>query len=239
MRSRSPQPSGRVLGDPDAFPPARRGRPPAGVRGILRGTHGPPRRGSLRGDSRCLTSLGPGEGRSPRRAGQPRFVGRTGASCCRIRPRSARSVSHRRFGSRWKPSRPRLPIRLTPGATVISPSPRIRTVWDCEPRRTSLLPGGSLYSEWRSPSAGGWKSIRRSLEAAGFEEVACYWPRPDPAGDPGEGLASARRARGPGYITGRTGFRPPTRCACSAARHGAFIGSSLPVDPFARSRGAR
>lgn len=49
----------------------------------------------------------------------------------------------------------------------------LRTAW------TSLRPGGSVYTEWRS-AAGGWKAVCRRLEVAGFEEVTCYWVRPDP-----------------------------------------------------------
>ncbi len=50
----------------------------------------------------------------------------------------------------------------------------LRAAW------TSLHPGGSCYTEWYSPLAGGLKGIRRRLEAAGFQHVTCYWcwPRP-------------------------------------------------------------
>jgi hypothetical protein len=43
----------------------------------------------------------------------------------------------------------------------------------------ALRPGGACYVEW----AGAWRGpagVRRRLEAAGFQEVACYAPRPGP-----------------------------------------------------------
>ena len=46
---------------------------------------------------------------------------------------------------------------------------------------TALRPGGSCYTEWYSPLAGGPKGVRRRLEAAGFEGVTCYWPWPWPS----------------------------------------------------------
>jgi len=45
----------------------------------------------------------------------------------------------------------------------------------------ALRPGGSCYTEWYSPLAGGPKGIRRRLEAAGFEGVTCYWAWPWPS----------------------------------------------------------
>ncbi len=44
----------------------------------------------------------------------------------------------------------------------------------------TLGPGGALYVEWWRPVAGGGWSARRRLAAAGFEQVACYWPWPPP-----------------------------------------------------------
>jgi hypothetical protein len=41
-----------------------------------------------------------------------------------------------------------------------------------------LISGGSFYSEWYSPLAGGAMGIRKRLEAAGFKDVVCYWPWP-------------------------------------------------------------
>lgn len=46
---------------------------------------------------------------------------------------------------------------------------------------SALRPGGSCYTEWYSPLAGGPKGIRRRLEAAGFEDVTCYWAWPWPS----------------------------------------------------------
>jgi hypothetical protein len=45
----------------------------------------------------------------------------------------------------------------------------------------ALDSGGTCYTEWRSPLAGGARGVRRRLELAGFEDVACYWPWSDPA----------------------------------------------------------
>ncbi|MBI3952198.1 MAG: aminoglycoside phosphotransferase family protein [Acidobacteria bacterium] len=50
----------------------------------------------------------------------------------------------------------------------------LRAAWD------SLHPGGSCYTEWYSPLAGRREGIRRRLEAAGFEDVTCYWCWPWP-----------------------------------------------------------
>jgi hypothetical protein len=44
----------------------------------------------------------------------------------------------------------------------------------------ALAPGGTLYVEWWHPLAGGAATVRRRLEAAGLEQVACYWPWPPP-----------------------------------------------------------
>ena len=55
------------------------------------------------------------------------------------------------------------------------------------PSRTTLLsawqalrPGGEFYGEWYSPLVGGAQGVRQRLEAAGFIDVACYWPWPIP-----------------------------------------------------------
>ncbi len=71
---------------------------------------------------------------------------------------------------------------------------RLDTTGDCDlavavnPNRatlrkgwSALSPGGSCYTEWYSPLAGGPKGIRRRLEAAGFEDVTCYWAWPWPS----------------------------------------------------------
>ena len=44
----------------------------------------------------------------------------------------------------------------------------------------ALAPGGALYVEWWHPLLGGAATARRRLEAAGLEQVACYWPWPPP-----------------------------------------------------------
>jgi hypothetical protein len=44
----------------------------------------------------------------------------------------------------------------------------------------TLAPGGALYAEWWHPLPGGAATARRRLEAAGLEQVACYWPWPAP-----------------------------------------------------------
>ena len=44
----------------------------------------------------------------------------------------------------------------------------------------ALRSGGSFYSEWYSPLAGGTLGIRKRLEEAGFSNVVCYWPWPIP-----------------------------------------------------------
>jgi hypothetical protein len=45
---------------------------------------------------------------------------------------------------------------------------------------SALRPGGSLYTEWYSPLGGGPNGVRRRLEAAGFDQVRCYWAWPWP-----------------------------------------------------------
>lgn len=47
--------------------------------------------------------------------------------------------------------------------------------------RAALRPGGSCYTEWYSPLAGGARGVRRRLRAAGFDDVTCYWAWPAPA----------------------------------------------------------
>jgi hypothetical protein len=45
----------------------------------------------------------------------------------------------------------------------------------------ALRSGGSCYTEWYSPLAGGPQSIRRRMTKVGFQDVRCYWPWPPPA----------------------------------------------------------
>jgi hypothetical protein len=61
------------------------------------------------------------------------------------------------------------------GVAVNPSRRRLRQLWD------ALRPGGACYTEWWLPLAGGAHAVRRRLEAAGFQDVACYWPGPWPA----------------------------------------------------------
>jgi hypothetical protein len=87
--------------------------------------------------------------------------------------------------------------RLSRAVGLISAAmtdPRLESTEDCDlavavnPNRatlrkcwTSLRAGGSCYIEWYSPFAGGPKGVQRRLEAAGFENITCYWPWPMPS----------------------------------------------------------
>jgi hypothetical protein len=62
-----------------------------------------------------------------------------------------------------------LAVAVNPGQATL------RASW------AALRPGGSSYTEWYSPLAGGPQGIRRRLEAVGFEDVTCYWPWPWPS----------------------------------------------------------
>lgn len=42
----------------------------------------------------------------------------------------------------------------------------------------ALRAGGSCYTEWRWPLIGGAAGVQRRLEAAGFEDVRCFWAWP-------------------------------------------------------------
>ena len=46
--------------------------------------------------------------------------------------------------------------------------------------RVALAPGAWCYMEWRSPVLAGPRRIRRKLERAGFDQIACYRPWPSP-----------------------------------------------------------
>lgn len=48
----------------------------------------------------------------------------------------------------------------------------------------ALRPGGACYTEWYVPTVGGLHTVRRRLQAAGFNDVACYWPWPWPTMSP-------------------------------------------------------
>jgi hypothetical protein len=47
----------------------------------------------------------------------------------------------------------------------------------------ALRPGGGCYGEWHNAVRGFPKRVRTELEAAGFVDVACYWPWPPPNRD--------------------------------------------------------
>jgi hypothetical protein len=73
----------------------------------------------------------------------------------------------------------RLVDRPSPGecdlAVLLAPSAR-----QLRQAHAALEPGGGLYVEWWHPVAGGLRTVRKRLEQAGFEQVACYWPWPAP-----------------------------------------------------------
>ncbi len=90
----------------------------------------------------------------------------------------------------------------------------------------ALRPGGTCYSEWYSPLAGGPPGVRRRLEAAGFRDVVCYWAWPWPSRDAAKHwvpleasgavryfLASQPRAPRPGLRAGRAALRGLWRIA--------------------------
>src|SRR5215831_3500089 len=60
---------------------------------------------------------------------------------------------------------------------AVAVNPNLATMRKCW---SALRPGGSCYTEWYSPFAGGPNGIQRRLESAGFEDVTCYWPWPWP-----------------------------------------------------------
>ncbi|HZS87065.1 MAG TPA: aminoglycoside phosphotransferase family protein [Chloroflexota bacterium] len=63
-----------------------------------------------------------------------------------------------------------LAVAVAPDRTAL------RVAWE------ALRQGGSCYTEWDSVRVGGAAGIRRRLEAAGFEGVTCYMPRPSFSG---------------------------------------------------------
>jgi hypothetical protein len=54
-------------------------------------------------------------------------------------------------------------------------------VWTLRAARKALAPGAWCYMEWRIPVLAGPRRIRRKLETAGFDQVACYRPWPSPS----------------------------------------------------------
>ncbi len=61
-------------------------------------------------------------------------------------------------------------------AVAVDPDPETLAL-----ARSSLRPGGFLYSEWRGLLRRGKERVRRRLESAGFEGASFYWPHPDPS----------------------------------------------------------
>jgi len=85
--------------------------------------------------------------------------------------------------------------------------------------RSALRPGGSLYTEWRSMRARGREEVASQLRRAGFEDVACFWPRPDPARAPATAWFPLEAPEPLDYYrTRRRTTRNPVRVAGRAAR---------------------
>jgi hypothetical protein len=60
-------------------------------------------------------------------------------------------------------------VAVDPDSTIL------RAGWAC------LRPGGAFYIEWRSPTTGSLRAVRRRLKTAGFIDIACYWTWRRPA----------------------------------------------------------
>jgi len=83
------------------------------------------------------------------------------------------SVSHRRISSADVIDEVcDLAVAVNPGQDTL------RAAW------AAVRPGGSCYVEWYRPLRGGAKGVRRRLEAAGFDNVTCYWAWPWPSRAP-------------------------------------------------------
>lgn len=99
-----------------------------------------------------------------------------------------------------------LAVAADPGAEALS------RAW------SALRPLGSLYSEWRRPE-GGWKGVASRLASAGFEDVRCWWVRPDPARAPTTAWIPLETPEPFEYYrTLRAPARNPFRLAARAAR---------------------
>lgn len=99
-------------------------------------------------------------------------------------------------------------------AVASDPSPKtLDTAW------AALRTRGFVYTEWRGPLPGGWKAAASRLRLAGFEDVACFWARPDPSRIPAT-VWIPLEAREPldYYRTHRRGTRNPVRLAGRAVR---------------------
>ncbi|MGE5278180.1 MAG: phosphotransferase family protein, partial [Acidobacteriota bacterium] len=84
---------------------------------------------------------------------------------------------------------------------------------------SALASRGSLYTEWRGSLSGGWRAAAAKLRLAGFEDVECFWARPDPSRAPAT-VWIPLEAREPFdyYRTRRRGTRNPVRLAGRAVR---------------------
>jgi Phosphotransferase enzyme family len=99
-------------------------------------------------------------------------------------------------------------------AVASDPTPKtLSLAWN------ALRPRGSLYTEWRSTPLRSWEEIASDLRRAGFDDVACYWPRPDPSLTPAF-VWFPLEAKQPleFYRTRRTATRNPVRVAGRAVR---------------------
>ena len=60
---------------------------------------------------------------------------------------------------------------------VVAVDPDVSTL---RAAQRTLAPGAWCYMEWHAPFAAGPRRIRGMLRAAGFDDVACFWPWPSP-----------------------------------------------------------
>jgi hypothetical protein len=100
-----------------------------------------------------------------------------------------------------------LAVASDPSASVLE------TAW------RALRPHGLVYTEWRQRLSGGWKEVSSRLRLAGFENVSCFWARPDPKKAPATAWIPLENPDPFEYYrTQRTPTRNPIRLAGRAAR---------------------
>jgi hypothetical protein len=100
-----------------------------------------------------------------------------------------------------------LAVASDPSASVLE------TAW------RALRPHGSIYTEWRQRLSGGWKEVSSRLQHAGFDDVSCFWARPDPAKTHATAWIPLETPNPLEYYrTQRTHSRNPIRLAGRAAR---------------------
>lgn len=110
----------------------------------------------------------------------------------------------------------------------------VRAAW------SALRVGGSCYTEWYSPLTGGPSGVRRRLEAAGFEDVVCYWAWPLPSRAPSVVWLPLESAGAVAYLlASRPKARRFARRTYDAARMalwrlGARTGRLIPICAVAR-----